>query len=131
MLYQQNVPGLEEIGDALHQIGHLSPQKKDDLVEFVVVIVQLLGPAVLQVKQAEVLVQISTLAGVFPGGHGALPPLPVCVLYPNALFALSQSEYPTNLGKDFPHLWRKRQKPGPEARKIWANGFLEICYSYV
>ena len=39
----------------LHHIGDLSPQEKDQLVKGVVVIVHLLGPAVLQVEQPEVL----------------------------------------------------------------------------
>ena len=53
--HQQQVPGLKEVGDALHHIGDLSPQEKDQLVKGVVVIVHLLGPAVLQVEQPEVL----------------------------------------------------------------------------
>ncbi len=131
VLDQQDVPGLEEVGDALHQIGRFSPQEEDELVEFVIVIVHLLGPAVLQMEEAEVLVEVTPFAGGFSNEHGAVPPFPVCDLYPSALFALPQPEYPTNLEKDFPHLWRKRQKHGLWKRKIWAHGILEICYSYV
>ena len=75
VLDQQDVPGLEEVGDALHQIGRFPPQEEDELVEFVIVIVHLLGPAVLQVEEAEVLIQIAPLAGGLPDGHdGFLPP---------------------------------------------------------
>ena len=53
--HQQQVPGAEKVGDALHHIGHLSAQAQDELVEFVVMILQLLGAAVLQMEQPEVL----------------------------------------------------------------------------
>ena len=66
MLDQQHVPGLEEVGDALHQVGHLSPQEENELVKLVVVVVHLLGPAVLQMEEAEALVEVAPLAGGLP-----------------------------------------------------------------
>ena len=69
MSHQQQVPGLKEVGDALHHIGDLSPQEKDQLVKGVVVIVHLLGPAVLQVEQPEVLLQIAPLVDLLPVRH--------------------------------------------------------------
>ena len=75
VLDQQDVPGLKEVGDALYQIGHLPSQEEDQLVELVVVVVHLLGPAVLEVEEAEVLVEVAPLAGGLPDGHdGFLPP---------------------------------------------------------
>ena len=73
--HQQHVPGPEEVGDALHHVGDLSPQQQDQFVKGVVVVVHRLGPAVLQVEQAEVLLQISPLADLVPVQH-LPPPLP-------------------------------------------------------
>ena len=69
--HQQQIPGLEEVGHALHHIGDLAPQQEDDLVELVIMIADLLGPAVLQPDEAEVLPEISPLTRVHPFRHGS------------------------------------------------------------
>ena len=69
--HQQQVPGLEEVGDALHHVGDLAPQQEDDLVELMVMIADLLGPAVLQVEQPEVLVEIAPLSDLTAVQHNA------------------------------------------------------------
>ena len=73
MGHQQQVPGAEEVGDALHHIGDLAPQQEDDLVELMVMVADLLGPAVLQPDEAEVLPQIAPLARVLCSRHGGTP----------------------------------------------------------
>ena len=73
VLHQQQVPGLEEVGDALHHVGHLPPQHQDELVKFVIMVIQLLGAAVFQVEQAEILVQISPLAHFAAVQHRSTP----------------------------------------------------------
>ena len=78
--HQKDVPGLEEVGDALHQVGHLPPQEEDELVELVIVVLQLLGAAVLEVEEAEVLVQIAPFFGALAGGHGVPPLSRLCPL---------------------------------------------------
>ena len=70
VLHQQHVPGAEKIGHALHHIGNLAAQQQDQLVKFVVVVVQLWRAAVLQVKQAEALVKIAPLSHLAPIQHG-------------------------------------------------------------
>ena len=74
MGHQQQVPGLEEVGDALHHVGDLAPQQEDDLVELMVMIADLLGPAVLQPDEAEVLPEIAPLARVRRAWHGISSP---------------------------------------------------------
>ena len=74
MGHQQQVPGLEEVGDALHHVGDLAPQQEDDLVELMVMIADLLGPAVLQPDEAEVLPEITPLARVRRAWHGIFLP---------------------------------------------------------
>ena len=74
MGHQQQVPGLEEVSDALHHVGDLTPQQEDDLVELMVMIADLLGPAVLQPDEAEVLPEIAPLARVRRAWHGIVLP---------------------------------------------------------
>ena len=61
MLHQKHVPRLQKIRHALDGIGNLSPQKEDQLVEFMVVIVEFLRAAVLEMEQSKILVEISPL----------------------------------------------------------------------
>ena len=73
VLHQQYVPGLEKVGDALHHVGDLAAQGQNQLVELVVVVVQLLGPGILQMEQAEALVQIAPLADLTDIQHSTHP----------------------------------------------------------
>ena len=62
MLDQHDVPRFEEIGDALHHVGHLSAEEDHQLIKFMVMVVDFLGQRILQMHQAEVPVQIPPLA---------------------------------------------------------------------
>ena len=70
VLHQQHVPGAEEVGDALYHIGDPAAQQQNQLVELVVVVIQLGRAAVLQVEEAEALVQIAPLSNLAPVQHG-------------------------------------------------------------
>ena len=70
VLNQQNVPGLEEVGDALHHIGDLAAQQQNQLVKLVIVVIQLWRAGVLQVEEAEALVEIAPLSNLAPIQHG-------------------------------------------------------------
>ena len=73
MLDQHDVPRLEEIGDALHHVGHLSAEEDHQLIKFMVMVVDLLGQRVLQMHQAEVPVQIPPLAHLAAIQHTVTP----------------------------------------------------------
>ena len=73
MGHQQKIPGLKEIGHALHHIGHLAAQEQNQLIKFMVVIVQFLGPAVFEMEKPEVLPQIPPLAHFTAVQHGGAP----------------------------------------------------------
>ncbi|MPM97054.1 hypothetical protein SDC9_144227 [bioreactor metagenome] len=74
--HQQQIPRAEEIGHTLHHISHLAAQQKDDLVKFVIVVLQRLRAGVLQVKQTKILQKISPLIRFQSLRHGPFP-LPV------------------------------------------------------
>ena len=94
VLHQQQVPGTEKVGDALHHIGDLAAQQQDQLVKLMVMVVQLLRPAVLQMEQAEVLVQIAPLAHFAAVQHPSTP-FAAQFAYLTALFTILQSEFRT------------------------------------
>ena len=73
MLDQHDVPRLEEIGDALHHVGHLSTEEDHQLIKFMVMVVDLLGQRIFQVYQAEVSVQIPPLAYLAAIQHTITP----------------------------------------------------------
>ncbi|WP_292920186.1 hypothetical protein [Oscillibacter sp. CAG:155] len=73
--HQKHIPRLEEIGHALHYIGDLAAQEQDQLIKFMVVIVQFLGPAVLEMEKPEVLPEIPALAHFAAVQHGGAPSL--------------------------------------------------------
>ena len=108
--HQQHVPRLEEIGDALHHIGHLATQQQNQLVKLVIVVVQLLGPAVLQVEQPEILMEISPLPDLTAVQHGSAPFRPRCLFYFSAPFAIPQAISREKHAKSFLGFGQPRQK---------------------
>ena len=73
MLDQHDVPRFEEIGDALHHVGHLSAEEDHQLIKFMVMVVDLLGQRILQMHQTEVPVQIPPLAHLAAIQHTVTP----------------------------------------------------------
>ena len=64
--HQQQIPGLKEVCDPLHHIGNPAAQQQHQLVKGMVMVVHLRGLAVLQVEQAEVLLQVPPLVDALP-----------------------------------------------------------------
>ena len=73
MLDQHDVPRFEEIGDALHHVGHLSAEEDHQLIKFMVMVVDFLGQRILQMHQTEVPVQIPPLAHLAAIQHTVTP----------------------------------------------------------
>ena len=70
---QHDVPRFEEIGDALHHVGHLSAEEDHQLIKFMVMVVDFLGQRILQMHQTEVPVQIPPLAHLAAIQHTVTP----------------------------------------------------------
>ena len=125
VLDQQDVPGLKEVGDALYQIGHLPSQEEDQLVELVVVVVHLLGPAVFQVEEAEILVQIPPLAGGLPNAHGGS----LLSRFVTSILAHFLSPRNSNIQQTWKKIFRifggSGKKPDLRNRNFGQTGFLK------
>ena len=58
VLHQQNVPGPEEVAHTLYHIGHPTAQQEDDLIKFMVVVLHLLRPGVLEMEETKIFMEV-------------------------------------------------------------------------